>query len=164
PSVAPAEPTPNPSPSEAPRYQSNQEVVTDNPNPLSDRQMILGEAPEIPIQEDLEIPNMVAWEAPKVERPRYQPTAPKLIAPPRPRRIEERAPEIAEAPTQFSIDQLDNLPVLRFRREQKAAPKPEQRRVEAPAAPHIDPQETQTADASQFQPIARLRYQSRNER
>lgn len=163
PSVAPAEPTPTPSPAKLPRYRSNQDVVADNPKPLSDRQMIVGEAPEIPIQQDLEIPNMVSWKAPKVERPRYQPTTPKLIAPPRPKRIEEEAPKISAEATQFDISQIQDLPLLRFRRESKAAEKPQQRRLEPADAPEIRPQQTQTADASEFASIAKLRYRSRDQ-
>ncbi len=164
PAVAPAEATPNPNPAERPRYQAKQDVVADNPKPLSDQQMVIGEAPEIALQQDLEIPNMISWQAPKVEMPRYQLTKPKLIAPPRPPKIEEQAPEVKPTPTQFDVSRLDDLPVLRFRREQKqAAPEPAQRRIEPAQAPEIQPQQTQTADASQFSSVARLRYQSRAE-
>lgn len=166
PAVAPAEPTPNPDPAERPRYQAKQDVVADNPQPLSDQQMVIGAAPEIELQQDLEIPNMVSWQAPKVEMPRYQLTAPKLIAPPRPRKIEEPpAPEVKPTPAQFDVSRLDDLPVLRFRREpqKQAAPEPAQRRIEPAQAPEIQPQRTQTADASQFSSVAKLRYQSRAE-
>lgn len=165
PAVAPAEPTPNPEPAERPRYQARQDVVADNPRPLSDQQMVIGEAPEIGLQQDLKIPNMVSWQAPKVEMPRYQLSTPKLIAPPRPRKIEQMpAPEVQATPKQFDVSRLDDLPVLRFRRGQRQpAPKPAQRRIEPAQAPDIQPQQTQTADTSQFSSVARLRYQSRAE-
>ncbi|MBI1354691.1 MAG: TonB family protein [Acidobacteria bacterium] len=162
PAVAPAEPAPNPSPAKLPRYQAPQRVVADNANPLSDKQMILGEAPEIEIRQDQDIPNMVSWTAPKVEQPRYQPTQPKLIAPPRPKKIElEKAPEIQAANPGYDFTDLEKLPALRYRRDRKEAPKPQQRSVEAAEAPQIQAQTAPTVDPSQFESVARLRYQGR---
>ena len=164
PAIAPAEPTPSPSRPRPPRYQASQPVTADNPNPLSDTQMILGEAPEIPITQDLEIPNMVSWTAPKVEQPRYELTTPRLIAPPRPKKIEiEKAPEIRANDPGFDFTDLAKLPALRYRRDAKAAPQPEPRPLEAADAPEIQPQQPTAAVPAPVESVARLRYQARDE-
>ena len=71
PAVAPVE-APAAAASDArPRYRLPQTIAANDPNPASDRQMILGPAPEVEINKDIPAPNLLGWSAPRVSPLRF---------------------------------------------------------------------------------------------
>lgn len=166
PEVAPVEQQAVKAEAETPRYRLPQRVNANDPNPQSTRQMIVSDAPEIEIQQDLDLPNMLSWKAPEVERPRFQLEQPKLVAPSERTMAEitpPKAPQIEMQLDQPQVDaaKLQQLARLRFQREQELnAPEPERQALTAEAAPELALNaQAPELDASRFQQTSRLRYQ-----
>lgn len=167
PEVAPVEPKASPAEAETPRYKLPQRVNADDPNPQSSQQMIVSDAPEIEIQQDLDLPNMLSWKAPEVERPRFQLEQPKLVAPSEQTMAAVTPPKLETQANQAQVDasQFNQAPQLRFQREQQLnTPEPERQALAAEAAPELALNAQAPAlDPSQFQGTTRLRYQGRRQ-
>ncbi len=166
PKVTPTEEVKTDSPANRPRFKLPQPVTADDPNPQSSQQKIIAESPEIEIQTDQQLPNMLAWEAPAVQQPRFQPSQPRLVAPSTQSLQAITAPPDVpkiETAQDWGLDpaMFKKLSQLRFQRnqEQQQAPQPETLMVEAaPAIDLVTPQAN--LDPSRFQQLSRLRYQA----
>ncbi len=169
PKVTPEEPVTTYSTANRPRFKLPQPVTANERNAQSDRQKIIAESPEIEIQTDQALPNMLSWETPAVQQPRFQRTTPKLVAPTRQalRTITAEAPKpVSQQPDDSRDWSLDSnmfkkLSRLRYQRNQPEQQTPEQQTLNAEAAPEINPTSQPRLDPSQFQQLSRLRYQSR---
>lgn len=163
PAVAPVEPdSANPSP-DTPRYEFPQRMTANSPDPQSTRQTIVSDDPSIEIQQDLDLPNMLSWQAPEVERPRFQLEKPKLTLPKELQVQEEAAPEVQTSAEQARLQQLqfEELARIRYRLEQQRQAELARAQVNAEAAPTVAaaPIETASLSGAQFEELARLRYQ-----
>jgi TonB family protein len=160
PAVSPAEEPETKAEAKTPRYEAPQPVQATAPSPESNRQLIVSDRPEIRFEQDQELPNMLSWQAPKVELPRGQLVAPRLQPPPEPKKVEPKPvppPREPAANAGLDVSRFEQIARLRNRsREPEPAPKP----IKPPEPPKIA--ETPPAakvDASQFQQLSRLRYQ-----
>jgi TonB family protein len=152
-----------------PRYQAPQPMQATAPDAAGDKQMIVSDAPEIQFQQDQELPNMLSWQGPKVERPRFQLTAPRPQAPPEPKRVElppEPPPKIEPAANAgVDVIRFQQIARLRYRARNPEAAEPEQRPVEPEPAPRIAAAPTASeVDASKLQELSRLRFQQEQQR
>ena len=136
-----------------------QTIVANDPNPDSDRQMILGPAPEIKIEQDLPLPNLIAWNTPEISRPRFQLEQPEVSAPERHALATEAAPQLnaAEAP-KLDLETLQKRDPLRYRAQQREIEAPKRRTLEARAAPDLAVK-AGSVDLTAFQEGPLLRYQ-----
>lgn len=106
------------------RHRFRQKIVADDPDPKSSRQKIVGLAPEIEIQQDIHSPNLLAWNAVKVNRQRFQMEPMRAEAPDREAASALAAPKI-EVQRQAAPSLLDKPgPRLRFQQEKKSEPAP----------------------------------------
>ena len=163
PAVAPLETPAEEAEAETPRYQAPQPMQANAPDAASDKQLIVSDAPEIEFQQDQELPNMLSWQAPKVERPRFQLKAPRLQQP-EPKKIERPEPEPPKiqpaANAGLDVSRFSQIAKLRYRTRNPEQAAPEQAPVEADEAPEIAAAPTAAElDPSQLQEISRLRFQ-----
>lgn len=166
PAVAPAEDAlvaPQPDQPEQARYRQQQRITASDPDPQSLQQMVRTDTPEIELQQDVELPNIVSWKAPEVERPRFEATPSEAVSP-----STEALPALSTPPVEtaaapgvdLSSVLRQQLARLRYMQQQRAQATPEERALEAEAL-ELDVQASaSTLDVSQFQQIARLRYQA----
>ncbi len=161
PAVAPAETRPRrpDATADKPRFRLPQPVTADDPNPQSLRQMVRTDAPDISIDQDVPLPNIVSWKAPKVEMPRFEPSPSQLIAPSTAGLPPLEAPKVEPVQTvDLALAQLEQTPRLRFQAERQQEPVPEQKPVEAEPAPEVVPEPDAEAIAELFQELPRMRY------
>ena len=169
PKVAPTEGVKVDSPADRPRFKLPQPVTANDPNPQSTRQKIIAESPEIEIQTDQPLPNMLAWKAPAVEQPRFEQARPRLVAPSTQSLQTITAPPDApkiDTAQDWGLDptMFKKLSRLRFQRNQEQQQAPEAETLTAEAAPEIDPARARAnLDPGQFQQLPRLRYQAERE-
>ena len=115
-----------------------QTIVANDPNPDSDRQMILGPAPEIKIESNLPLPNVIAWNTPEIARPRFQLEQQQPSAPERQALAADAAPEIAVPSTErLDLESLRKRDPLRYQAEQAERQAPTHRALDAEAAPEL---------------------------
>ena len=180
PAIAPKQPTPAPAPAPAPtptpapraapapatkprpRYRLEQRVTANAPNPQSARQLIVAPAPELKTEQDVELPNVLAWEPPVPSPPRFRAPAPAKKAPPRPQRLEaEPAPLIESAAERgVNVELLAAAPRLRYQEAERRRAAPARRQVVEAPAPDLAVNRP-SVDAGQFIEAPRLRYQQR---
>ena len=165
PAVAPVEPDTATPDEDTPRYESPQRMTANAPDPQSERQMIVSDEPAIEIQQDLDLPNVLSWEAPEVERPRFQLENPKLTLPADLQVAAEAAPQVnaQAAAAELPLEQMTALERLRYQvQEQQRQADVRRQQVEATAAPTVDTaRPTETAlDPRGVDTLARLRYQN----
>ncbi len=162
PAVSPVEPNTATPDADAPRYKLPQRITANAPDPQSDKQMIVSDAPEISIEQDLDLPNMLSWKAPEVERPRFQPTEPKLVLPADLSIRREAAPEVeTSSASALAQQKFEELARIRYRaQQQRAAAEAKRQELLADDAPEIASAPTTLAslDAVRFEELARLRY------
>ncbi len=72
PSVAPVQASANDSRATRAKLRFSQTLIVDDPQPGSSRQKIRGLMPEIKIEQDMRLPNLLAWHPPEIARPRYK--------------------------------------------------------------------------------------------
>ena len=166
PAVSPVEQPAEEAVATTPRYKAPQPMRASAPDAASERQLVVGDAPEIRLQQDQELPNMLSWQLPSVERPRFQLTAPRL-RPPEPKRVEpsEPPPQIKPAANAgLDVSRFQQIARLRYRaRDSEQAP-PQQRPIAPDAPPRVAATPTAPAvDASQLQQLSRLRFQQQQE-
>ncbi|MEZ5392851.1 MAG: hypothetical protein R2724_08230 [Bryobacterales bacterium] len=166
PAVAPVEQPDQQASSQTPRYEAPQPMQATSPNAESDQQLIVSDAPDIRFEQDQDLPNMLSWQAPKVERPRFQLTAPRLQEPPQPKKIEQpEPPPKIEAITPAAnagvdVSRFQQIARLRFQARNPDQARPEEKPVEAESAPEIASTPTApNVDASKLQQLSRLRFQ-----
>ncbi len=123
-------------------HPAAQEIRADDPDPESRRQKILQSPPEIRLEADQALPNVVAWEPvqkPEAKR-RFEP-APPPVERPQPKAIEGQAPEVAAAPAVDPAKAVAPLPEVerpRFVVPEREARRPAgPRAVAAEAAPEV---------------------------
>jgi TonB family protein len=116
------------------RFQ--QKIVADDPDPQSSRQKIVGPAPDIEIEQDIRSPNLLAWNAPKVSRPRFQVKQQQARTPEREALSGAAAPDITARIDAPSVP-VRSEPRLRFQREQKAEPAPSREALAPRQAPEL---------------------------
>ncbi len=166
PAVAPVETPAEEATAQTPRYKAPQPIQATASNAASDKQLIVSDAPEIEFQQDQELPNMLSWQAPRVERPRFQLKAPRLSRSPKPKRIERpRPPRIRQAANSgIDMSQFSQIARLRYRARNPEQTAPEQSALEADQAPEIAnaPTAPEVA-ADQLPGLSRLRYQRENQ-
>ncbi len=139
PSVAPlSSPAEDAGANKALHRSERQTIVANDPNPDSDRQMILGPAPEIKIESDLPLPNVIAWNTPEIARPRFQLQQQESSAPERQALAADAAPEIAVPSTErLDLESLRKRDPLRYQAEQAERQTPTRRALDAEAAPEL---------------------------
>ena len=113
-----------------------QKIVADDPDPQSSRQKIVGPAPDIEIEQDIRSPNLLAWNAPKVSRPRFQVKQQQARTPEREALSGAAAPDITARIDAPSVP-VRSEPRLRFQREQKAEPAPSREALAPRQAPEL---------------------------
>lgn len=162
PAVAPEEqPAPRLSEPEQARFELPQRVNANDPVPQSLESMVRSEAPEIELPADVQLPNIVSWKAPEVERPRFESTEPKLVAPSTEGLPVLEPPKIETAvETDLSVAELQQIARLRYQQQQEQRQTPQQQALEAEILALEVQAQTSPLDASQFQQLARLRYQA----
>ncbi len=116
------------------RFQ--QKIVADDPDPQSSRQKIVGPAPDIEIEQDIRSPNLLAWNAPKVSRPRFQAKQQEARTPDREALSAVAAPEITARLDAPSVP-VRSEPRLRFQRDQRAEPAPAREALAPRQAPEL---------------------------
>ena len=157
PAVAPLNEADGRDGAERARQRFRQKIVADDPDPQSSRQKVVGLAPDIEIQQDIRSPNLLAWNAPKVNRPRFQMEQRRAEAPDREAVSAVTAPKIeAQRQAAPSLPAAAG-PRLRFQQEKQSEPAP----VREALAPRQAP-ELQTAvkkvDLAALSRQPRLRY------
>ncbi|MDA1234653.1 MAG: hypothetical protein O3A53_07620 [Acidobacteria bacterium] len=162
PAIAPAEQsTPQTSEPEQARFEMPQRVTASDPNPDSLQSMVRSDRPDIELPPDVKLPNLVSWKAPEVERPRFEPTEPQLVAPSTEGLPVLEPPKIeASVPTDLSVAELQQLARLRYQQQQEQRQTPQQQALQAEILALEVQAQTSPLDASQFQQLARLRYQA----
>ena len=142
----------------APHRSERQTMVANDPNPDSDRQMILGPAPEIKIENDLPLPNLIAWNTPEILRPRFQLEQQEPSAPERQVLAANAAPEIAVPSTErLDLESLRKRDLLRYQAEQAERQAPGRRALDAEAAPELAAA-AEAVDLAALSQSPRLRY------
>lgn len=168
PAVSPVEEPDPRAVAETPRYQAPQPIQATAPDAASDKQVIVSDAPEIQFQQDQELPNMLSWQAPKVERPRFQLTAPRLQAPPQPQKIEQPEPPPKVEPVAnagLDVSRFQQIARLRYQARNPGQAPPGEKPVEPDSAPQIAAAPTAPkVDPAQFQELSRLRFQREQQR
>lgn len=156
PAVAPASETAARAGVQRARERFRQRIVADDPNPQSLRQKIVGPAPDIEIEQDIPSPNLLAWNAPQVSRPRFQVEPAREATPPREALRPQAAPEI-QAPRQ-AVPMLPAAgPRLRFQQERPAETAPARQALAPDTAPELRAAAAKIDLANLNQPT-RLRY------
>ena len=160
PAVAPLETPAEEAEADTPRYEAPQPMQANAPDAASDQQLIVSDAPEIQFQQDQELPNMLSWQAPKVERPRFQLKAPRLQPPQRKRIERPEPPKIRQAANAgIDVSQFSQIAKLRYHARNPEPAPPEQAALDPNEAPKIDAAPAAPeVDAAQFQQISRLRF------
>ena len=139
------------------RHRFRQKIVADDPNPQSSRQKVVSLAPSIEIQQDILSPNLLAWNAPKVNRPRF--------------RMERRQPEVPEREAVSAVAApkiearrqaapplpLAARPRLRFQQEKKSEPAPVREALAPRQAPELQAA-VKKVDLAALSRQPRLRY------
>ena len=139
------------------RHRFRQKIVADDPNPQSSRQKVVGLAPSIEIQQHILSPNLLAWNAPKVNRPRF--------------RMERRQPEVPEREAVSAVAApkiearrqaapplpLAARPRLRFQQEKKSEPAPVREALAPRKAPEFQAT-VKKVDLAALSRQPRLRY------
>ena len=98
PSVAPVRLSANDSRASRAKLRFSQTLIVDDPQPDSSRQKIRGLMPEIKIEQDMRLPNLLAWHPPEIARPRYK-MQPSASGPPKRSALPAlSAPKIQVAP------------------------------------------------------------------
>jgi TonB family protein len=135
PEVSPPKQEPDSQPPGAEVKHPDQTIVARSNRSDAARQLILAPGPELKIQQELDSPNLMAFETPKPPNP---PPQPKLfMPPPRIARATEQ-PDLENGPTLASDNRLEQIPVSRV-------PKP------APKA-FVPPQAAKRVETPQLQP------------
>ncbi len=138
------------------RFQG-QTIVANDPNPDSDRQMILGPAPEIKIEQDLPLPNLIAWNTPEIARPRFQLERQEESAPQRQALAAGAAPKLAVPAERLDLESLRKRDPLRYMARETEQQAPTRQAVDTEAAPEL-PTRAETADLAALQDDPKLRY------
>jgi hypothetical protein len=162
PAIAPAEqPAPQISEPEQARFELPQRVTASDPNPDSLQSMVRTDLPEVELPPDVQLPNMISWKAPEVERPRYQATESTLVAPSTEGLPALEPPRIETAvQTELSAAELQQIARRRFQQQQQELRQtPQQQALEAEILALEVQAQTSPLDAAQFQQLTRLRYQ-----
>jgi TonB family protein len=158
PAVAPASETPKRAGAQRARERFRQKIVADEPNPQSLRQKIVGFAPDIEIEQDIPSPNLLAWNAPQVSRPRFQIEPARDATPPREALRPQAAPEI-QSPRQA----VPVLPAaglrLRFQQERRAESAPARQALAPDTAPELRAAAAKI-DLANLNQQPRLRYRA----
>ncbi len=98
PSVAPLRASANDSRASRAKLRFSQTLIVDDPQPDSAWQKIRGLMPEIKIEQDMRLPNLLAWHPPEIARPRYE-MQPSASGPPKRSALPAlSAPKIQAAP------------------------------------------------------------------
>ena len=119
------------------RHRFRQKIVADDPDPQSSRQKVVGLAPDIEIQQDIRSPNLLAWNAPKVNRPRFRMERIRAKAPDREALSAVEAPRIAVRRQTARPLLVGPGRRLRFQREKKSEPAPAREALAPREAPEL---------------------------
>lgn len=139
------------------RHRFRQKIVADDPDPQSSRQKVVGLAPDIEIQQDIRSPNLLAWNAPKVKRPRFRMEPIRAKAPDREALSAVEAPRI-EVRRQTAPSLLAGPdPRLRFQQEKKSEPAPAREALAPRQAPELQAI-VKKVDLASLNRQPRLRY------
>lgn len=162
PPVEPAEapkPKAEPPPGDGapPRFRLPQQVVANDPNAASSRQMIWDQVPEVELNRDVPSPNFVEPPRVEVQQPRFELAEAKLVAPPRQAVAPETAPRL-ETTAPVSPDVLARSPRLRYWAPETQPVAPQRSSLVAEAAPSVIAGPSGGLDLDQIQRRARLRY------
>ncbi|MDA1312361.1 MAG: TonB family protein [Acidobacteria bacterium] len=119
------------------RERFRQKIIADDPNPQSLRQKIIGAPPDIKIEHDIPSPNLLAWNAPQVNRLRFQIEPGRDATPRREALRPEAAPELQ--PLRQAVPDLPAAPGprLRFQYERRAESAPARQALAPEAAPEL---------------------------
>ena len=139
------------------RQRFRQKIVSDDPNPQSSRQKIVGPTPEIEIQQDILSPNLLAWNAPKVNRPRFRMERRRPEAPKREAVSAVSAPKIEARRRAAPPLPLASRPLLRFQQEKKSEPTPGREALAPRQAPDLQVT-VKKVDLAALSRQPRLRY------
>ena len=139
------------------RHRFRQKIVADDPDPQSSRQKVVGLAPDIEIQQDIRSPNLLAWNAPKVNRPRFRMEPIRAKAPDREALSAVEAPRI-EVRRQTAQSMLAGPgPRLRFQQKKKSEPAPAREALAPRQAPELQAI-VKKVDLTSLNRQPRLRY------
>ena len=165
PAVTPAErPAPRFTQPEQARFEMPQRVTANHPNPDSLQSLVQSDRPEIEVPPEIKLPNMVAWKAPEVQRPRFQPVEPKLVAPSTEGLPVLEPPKIEPTlSTDLTIAELQQLARLRYQQQQQELQTPQEQALQAEILALEVQAQISPLDSSQFQQLARLRYQAQQQ-
>lgn len=146
-----------------PRFKLPQRISADDPKPDSKLQMIRAEAPDVRIEQDLPLPNMLELKGQKLKAPKLAPSRfePKSVVPVAPdqRAIDRlEAPRVAEA-SPPPAPKFDQTPRLRFQAEAAKRAEPRRETIEADAAPDLNATSQAEQLPVELQPALRLRFQ-----
>ena len=135
-----------------------QTIVANNPNPDSDRQVILGPAPEIKIEQDLPLPNLIAWNTPEIARPRFQLESQEESAPQQQALAAGAAPKLAlPAAERLDLESLRKRDPLRYMARETEQQAPTRQALDAEAPPELSTR-AETVDLAALQDDPKLRY------
>ena len=139
------------------RHRFRQKIVADDPDPQSSRQKVVGLAPDIEIQQDVRSPNLLAWNAPTVNRPRFRMEPVRAKAPDREALSAVEAPRV-EVQRQMPPSLLAGPgPRLRFQQEKKSEPAPAREALAPRQAPELQAI-VKKVDLASLDRQPRLRY------
>ena len=139
------------------RHRFRQKIVADDPDPQSSRQKVVGLAPDIEIRQDIRSPNLLAWNAPKVNRPRFRMEPIRAKAPDREALSAVEAPRI-EVRRQTAPSMLAGPePRLRFQQEKKSESAPSREALAPLQAPELQAI-VKKVDLASLDRQPRLRY------
>jgi hypothetical protein len=155
PEVAPVKPPTPSAPDARARFRMPQTIVANDPNPDSDRQMILGPSPDIKIEQDIPSPNLLGWSAPRVSPLRFQ-MSEAAKQQPQQQTLNEKAPEVQPAKPVPDASQPEIR--LRYRAAEPAAAVPQQKFIAAESAPRVSATPAPAVDVAQFQKLDPMRY------
>ena len=141
-----------------PRFKLPQQVVANDPDAASSRQMIWDQAPQVELTKDVPAPNFVEPPRPEVQRLRFELAESQLLAPARPALAAEQAPAVETPDRPSSLEALGKSPPLRYWTPETEPAAPERRALAPETAPEIEAGPAQALNLDQIQRQARLRY------
>ena len=158
PAVAPVE-APAAAASDArPRYRLPQTIAANDPNPASDRQMILGPAPEVEIDQDIPAPNLLGWSAPRVSPLRFD-LAENLPQQPERQALDaEPAPELNPARPEAIVTTQPRVRLRYLAREKQETAPSQQALAGGGQVPQVQAAVPKGLDVAQLRKAEPLRY------
>ena len=140
-----------------PRYRMPRTIAANDPNPASDRQMILGPAPEVEINKDIPAPNLLGWSAPRVSPLRFDLAENSPREPERQSLDAEPAPELKPARPEAIVTTPPQLR-LRYLAREKQETAPSQQALAVGQVPQVQAALPKGLDVAQLRKAEPLRY------